>query len=178
MSRTERFVTGAWARGSRGSAWPWDRLWASYPPRTAACSLARGRRKSSEVGSRPDSAVAHRCESVRRAGARIGRASALTLRRSAGLGADENPKREAFRKRRREDVSDCRRRHWRGGGAVLARRPPAGAAVRGALPFLRAAPERRKNILGRFRATPPRNVPMGPVKARNLGEGPLFQSLD
>ena len=21
-----------WARGSQGSAWPWDRLWASYPP--------------------------------------------------------------------------------------------------------------------------------------------------
>jgi tetratricopeptide (TPR) repeat protein len=26
-------VTGAWARGSRGSASPWDRLWASYPLR-------------------------------------------------------------------------------------------------------------------------------------------------
>jgi MYXO-CTERM domain-containing protein len=31
LSRTERFVTGAWARGSQGSASPWDRLWASYP---------------------------------------------------------------------------------------------------------------------------------------------------
>src|SRR5271166_394049 len=32
-----------WARGSQGSASPWDRLWASYPPRATSRSASHAR---------------------------------------------------------------------------------------------------------------------------------------